>query len=468
MEIDTLKRHWEAFGRDDPLWAVLTEASRIGGRWDLDEFLERGESDVGACLAELDELGVRFERGRALDFGCGVGRLTQALAERFERCDGVDIAESMIEEARRINRHGDRCRYYVNDAPNLGLFSGASFDFVLSFIVLQHMEPRYSKAYIREFIRVLRPGGVAVFQLPSGPATKPPEAMPAGAWRARINLVGRQRPRELEAGAQVLLRVLVRNDGTSAWPADAHVRLGNRWSDQSGRVLVMDDARTDLPGEVLPGQELALELLVTAPSVSGRVRLDLDMVQEQVGWFGSRGSKSLRIPLRITDNGHALPSADVAAAPRMEMHAVPREEVVAIVNESGGEVEHALPDISAGAAFEGFRYVVRRTSTVDLPLPRQSLASLDSVISEIPDRWDMFPPVSSRRRGLVGDAEIFAKRAAARALQWLTWAQTEHDRSVRRALAEARSVLAEQRTELQALRNEVAHLRSERDDGPES
>ena len=39
MEIDTLKRHWEAFGRDDPLWAVLTEASRTGGRWDLDEFL---------------------------------------------------------------------------------------------------------------------------------------------------------------------------------------------------------------------------------------------------------------------------------------------------------------------------------------------------------------------------------------------------------------------------------------------
>jgi hypothetical protein len=74
----------------------------------------------------------------------------------------------------------------------------------------------------------------------------------------------------------------------------------------------------------------------------------------------------------------------------------------------------------------------------------------------------MFPPVSSRRRGLVGDAEIFAKRAAARALQWLTWAQTEHDRSVRRALAEARSVLAEQRTELQALRDEVAELRADR------
>jgi SAM-dependent methyltransferase len=462
MEIDTLKRHWEAFGRDDPLWAVLTESSRTGGRWELDEFLQRGEGDVAQCLAELEDLGVSYERGRALDFGCGVGRLTQALADRFERCDGVDIADSMIAEARRINRHGDRVQYHVNDAPNLGLFPSGTFDFVLSFIVLQHMEPRYSKAYIGEFVRVLRPGGVAVFQLPSAPATTPPDAMPDGAWRATISLEGRRRPRQLEAGRQQLLRVRVRNDGTTTWPADAHVRLGNRWSDQSGRVLVMDDGRTDLPGELAPGRELALDLLVTAPHVTGKVRLELDMVQEQVGWFGSRGSRALRIPLTITPNGQELPPADAAAAPRMEMHAVPQEEVVAIVREAGGEVLHQLPDISAGAAFEGFRYIVRRTSTVDPPLPRQSLTSLDEAITAIPERWDMFPPVISRRRDRVGDFELLAKRVAARALRWLTWAQTEHDHSVKHALAEARSVLAEQRAELQALRNELAELRAQK------
>jgi hypothetical protein len=227
-------------------------------------------------------------------------------------------------------------------------------------------------------------------------------------------------------------------------------------------VLVMDDGRTELPGEVAPGQELVLELDVTAPHVTGKARLELDMVQEQVGWFSSRGSKALRIPLTITANGQDLPPADAATAPRMEMHAVPREEVVAIVRDNGGEVVHALPDISAGAAFEGFRYIVRRTSTVDPPLPRQSLASLDSAITAIPERWDMFPPVISRRPGRLGDLEVLAKRVAARGLRWLTWAQTEHDHSVKHALAEARSVIAEQRAELDALRNQLAELRAEK------
>jgi hypothetical protein len=190
------------------------------------------------------------------------------------------------------------------------------------------------------------------------------------------------------------------------------------------------------------------------------------MVQEQVGWFGSRGSTALRIPLTISAGGEQLPAAESAAAPRMEMHAVPREEVIATVTASGGEVLHALPDISAGAAFEGLRYIVRRTSAVDPPIPRQGLTSLDSAITAIPERWDMFPPVISRRPGRLGDVELLAKRAAARALRWVTWAQTDHDHSVRHALSEARSVLAEQRAELQALRNEVAELRAERRRGP--
>ena len=228
----------------------------------------------------------------------------------------------------------------------------------------------------------------------------------------------------------------------------------------------MDDGRTELPSEVAPGQELALELLVTPPQVNGKVRLELDMVQEQVGWFSSRGSKPLRIPLTITSDGQDLPPADTAAAPRMEMHAVPREEVDAIVRDSGGEVLHVIPDISAGAAFEGFRYIVRRTATVDPPLPRQSLTTLDSAITAIPERWDMFPPVMSRRAGRLGDLEVLAKRGAARGLRWLTWAQTEHDHSVRHALAEARSALAEQRAELDALRNQLAELRAQAKRGP--
>jgi SAM-dependent methyltransferase len=168
MDLEQLKRNWETFGREDPLWAVLTDPNRRGGRWDLDEFLATGEHEVQAAFNELAALGVPVDHGRALDFGCGVGRLTQALASRFDRCDGVDIAGSMIAEAKRINRRGDRVGYHVNAQPDLMLFESETFDFVLSFIALQHMEPRYASRYIAEFIRVLRPGGITIFQLPTG------------------------------------------------------------------------------------------------------------------------------------------------------------------------------------------------------------------------------------------------------------------------------------------------------------
>ena len=49
MNFDLLKRNWEAFGRDDPLWAVLTEPSRKGGGWDPDEFFATGERRSRSC-----------------------------------------------------------------------------------------------------------------------------------------------------------------------------------------------------------------------------------------------------------------------------------------------------------------------------------------------------------------------------------------------------------------------------------
>jgi SAM-dependent methyltransferase len=77
----------------------------------------------------------------------------------------------MIESANKYNRHGDRCRYYLNQCNDLKLFDENAFDFIYSNITLQHMAPRYSQQYIQEFLRILSPGGLLVFQLPDGPAT---------------------------------------------------------------------------------------------------------------------------------------------------------------------------------------------------------------------------------------------------------------------------------------------------------
>jgi ubiquinone/menaquinone biosynthesis C-methylase UbiE len=79
----------------------------------------------------------------------------------------------MIRLAREYNRFGSRCRYYVNAADDLRMFEDGHFDFIYSNIVLQHIPPEYSTRYIREFIRILDPHGMAVFQVPSAAALRP-------------------------------------------------------------------------------------------------------------------------------------------------------------------------------------------------------------------------------------------------------------------------------------------------------
>ena len=169
MKLSRTRRHWEALGKTDPLWAILSEDAARDNRWEIDEFFATGEAEIAELMSYVATLGIEVDRRSALDFGCGVGRLTRALAERFDEVWGIDIAPSMIELARKYDEHPDRCHFAVNARSDLRLFGDDRFGFVYSSIVLQHIEPRYQLGYLSEFIRVLAPGGLLVFQLPSEP-----------------------------------------------------------------------------------------------------------------------------------------------------------------------------------------------------------------------------------------------------------------------------------------------------------
>src|SRR5262249_61977542 len=154
-----------------------------------------GEGGAAGVRGEARRGGIDVVRRRALDFGCGAGRLTQALAAYFERVDGVDIAASMLATARRYNRHPETCHYHLNTAPDLRLFESGAFTFAYSVLVLQHIEPQHSKAYLRELLRLLAPGGLLVFQLPSHrSADEPPAAAPRTAVSAPLPPSARRAP----------------------------------------------------------------------------------------------------------------------------------------------------------------------------------------------------------------------------------------------------------------------------------
>jgi SAM-dependent methyltransferase len=167
LQLARLRLHWNRFARRDPLWAILTDPAKKGGRWSVDEFFRSGQDEVARLIERLAATDLTLPGGRALDFGCGIGRVTSALADHFDEVVGVDVAPAMLDLARDLNAGRSRCRFMRNDRPDLTLFADAAFDFVYSNLVLQHMRPGLAARYIAEMLRVLKPGGLLVFQMPA-------------------------------------------------------------------------------------------------------------------------------------------------------------------------------------------------------------------------------------------------------------------------------------------------------------
>lgn len=167
-DLDDHRSDWEALGEIDPLYAILSAPDAKHGEWDLDAFLATGEIDAARVMAACGALGLPAGRGASFELGCGVGRITRALAPHFGRAVGVDISTAMIDRAREMNADRLTCEWVVNDAPDLAAFPDGAFDLVLSFIVLQHVPDRaVISSYLRDMARILAPGGALVVQMPA-------------------------------------------------------------------------------------------------------------------------------------------------------------------------------------------------------------------------------------------------------------------------------------------------------------
>ncbi len=168
--LQELQRNWEGYAQADPFWSICTDPEKRNKKWDEREFFETGTREIAKILGYVRSCGLR-PTGPALDFGCGVGRLTQALSEHFEECWGVDISPTMIDLAKRFHVDNPRCRFLVNATDNLQTFSDDYFGFAYTSIVLQHIKRRFVEHYVQDLIRVLKPGGIFIFQVPDRDAS---------------------------------------------------------------------------------------------------------------------------------------------------------------------------------------------------------------------------------------------------------------------------------------------------------
>lgn len=166
MSLEDVQKNWEGFARTDPLWSILSDEEKRNNRWDVDAFFATGREEIASVVAEMEKLGLHPARRRALDFGCGVGRLTQALAASFDEVIGVDISPTMVEKAREYDKTG-KCRFIVNTSPAIPAVSPGTIDLVYSRIVLQHNEVPAIEQYLGTLARLVSRRGVLAFQLPS-------------------------------------------------------------------------------------------------------------------------------------------------------------------------------------------------------------------------------------------------------------------------------------------------------------
>jgi SAM-dependent methyltransferase len=151
-------KHWKRFGDVDPYFGVfaadrfrkdqLTTAS-------LEEFFRSGEQHIAWVFSRIEG---PFRAQRALDFGCGVGRLLPALASRAGFVVGCDISQGMLNEAQK------NCT-----ARNISfsLKVEGTFDFVHSFIVFQHIPPRSGEKILADLLPHLHGVGALHFSCAS-------------------------------------------------------------------------------------------------------------------------------------------------------------------------------------------------------------------------------------------------------------------------------------------------------------
>ena len=160
---------WTALGEKDPYWSVLSDE-----KFRIESFETHSQSfwDSGVfVLNELDDVinqhSISVNYGTVVELGCGVGRLTRFLAERFEHTIALDISPGNLEICRAETRttKGSVEPTLIQNPQELEKLP--HFDLFVSYIVLQHNPPPIQYFVLNSALKLLRPGGLAMFQVPT-------------------------------------------------------------------------------------------------------------------------------------------------------------------------------------------------------------------------------------------------------------------------------------------------------------
>lgn len=156
-ELAASRTFWDAKAREQPYWYVSSFTDY--GRPDLEEFWRSGRDIWDQLKARA---GYVPSPGHAvLEIGCGVGRLSAAIAPEVGTLVSVDLSPRMLALARQRHPH---LRFELIDGASLAAYPDGAFDLVVAYCVWQHLPSRRVLARcLAESRRVLAPAGRLIF-----------------------------------------------------------------------------------------------------------------------------------------------------------------------------------------------------------------------------------------------------------------------------------------------------------------
>src|SRR2546423_1088338 len=159
---DAMRRDWDERARKDAFHYIASWRKD----WDLPSFLRSGQEDYARFVQPvLARCNIPCSGSVMIELGCGAGRMSHAFAEHYQQVIAVDLSWEMLRRAREIHATKNNILWLNANGLDLTFLASGSGDFVFSYLVLQHLPNEdLVFSYIREMLRVLRPGGAFLFQ----------------------------------------------------------------------------------------------------------------------------------------------------------------------------------------------------------------------------------------------------------------------------------------------------------------
>jgi 2-polyprenyl-3-methyl-5-hydroxy-6-metoxy-1,4-benzoquinol methylase len=161
---------WHKLGETEPYWSVITQENYLQSHFkqNRDLFYATGEQEAKVLDIALERHFIEHNRmGRCLELGCGVGRVTGALARRYREVIAIDISEPHLQIAEEeLQKQGvGNVKYerlaFIEQTQDFG-----PIDLFYSKIVLQHNPPPVMEVLLKNLLAALNPGGIGLFQIP--------------------------------------------------------------------------------------------------------------------------------------------------------------------------------------------------------------------------------------------------------------------------------------------------------------